>query len=347
MSEATKLLSPAPKKGTTDAPGLGVVNQHPRIIYSTIAAEEVKLLATRHYNFLSPLTCTLYQRGYNDIYQISSSEQQFALRISPVNGRPLSAIMTELAVVNHIHAKGIEVALPVARADGGWITEIMAPEGLRKVIIFNWVNGSVPQYNLEAHTRQLGRLLGRIHTALDDITQQSRYPTIEVNYLPKMSVDAIRIGMAPRADLLLELTELASRLEWRLNSALKDLTDWGLCHGDIKSYNAHVDGDRCVLFDFEFCGWGCRLFDLASYRLHARFLGFEKQAWHPFIEEYLALRPDAESSLKHIGLFMCLRLLWGAARHAERLVEMGIGSLPDILHERLVPYCREIESELL
>lgn len=347
MSETIGSLSNALQSQIAGASELSAVSHQPRIIYSTVAVEEVKRLATRYYDFPSSLTCALYNRGYNDIYRLSSHERQFALRISPVNRRTRPALMAELAVINHIHSKGIEVALPIRRSDGDWITEIMAPEGLRSAIVFSWANGSTPKHNSEQHARQLGRVIARVHSALDDLVLQSPLPSIEVNYLPRVSLDTICKGMEPPPALLLELTELAHRLDARLNSALKGLRDWGLCHGDVKNYNARVDDNRCVLFDFEFCGWGCRLLDLACYRLDARLQGLETQAWKPFIEEYLALRPDAESSLEHIGLFMCLRLLWGAARNAERIMEMGIASLPDILYERLVPYCKEIESELL
>ena len=310
MSEMTRSPPNTIQHKTDDAPGLSTLSYQPRIIYSTIAAEDVKRLATRYYELPDSLTCDLYKRGYNDVYRLSSPERQFALRISPVNGRSTSALMAELAVVNHLHAKGIEVALPVPRADGGWITEIIAPEGPRNAIVFSWVNGTAPKYDSEIHARLFGRLLSQIHTAWDDMVLQPPVPHIEVNYLPRMSLNTICMGMTLPPDSLFELTELVQRLELRLNLALKSLRDWGLCHGDIKNYNALVDGDRCALFDFEFCGWGYRLFDLASYRLDARFSGLETQAWKPFIKEYLASRPDAESSLEHVRLFMCLRLLW-------------------------------------
>jgi Ser/Thr protein kinase RdoA (MazF antagonist) len=346
MSETTELRSPEFQIRTVEKCEVDAVIRQPQISYSTIATEEVKELVIRYYNVPEPLHCVFYNRGFNDIYRLSSSERQFALRISPVNGRGHSALMAELAVVNHVNSKGVEVVIPVSRADGSWITEIAAPEGLRRAIAFGWAAGSAPKYNSELHARQLGRLMAKVHTALDDIAPQSELPNLRVDYLPRKSLDVIYLGMATNADLLVKFTELIQRLESRLDAAHKSLYDWGLCHGDVGNYNALFDGDRCVLFDFEFCGWGWRLFDLASYRLHARCEGFEMQAWKPFIQEYLALRPDAETSLTHVGLFMCLRHLWVAARRIEHLVEFGVGSIPGNYYEMLVHFCKEIESEL-
>jgi Ser/Thr protein kinase RdoA (MazF antagonist) len=347
VDKTTGSLSQARANQIPEAVELDTVSHQPRIVYSTIAAEDVKRLATRCYDLPRSLKCALYKRGFNDVYRLSNAERQFALRISPVNGRTCPELMAEVAVVNYIHAKGIGVALPIPRADGGWITEIAAPEGVRKAIVFDWVKGSTPKYDSESHVRQLGKLMGRVHAALDDMAPQPSLPCLGVNYLPRMSLNAICAGAVTNPDVILELTELSNRLDFRLNLVLECLSDWGLCHGDVANCNVLVDKDRCALLDFEFCGWGWRLFDLASYRLHARLEGSETQAWGPFIEEYLALRPDAESSLEHIGLFMCLRYLWLAARHAERLMEKGIASLPDRFYETLVPFCKEIESEFL
>lgn len=345
MSETSEPVVQAIKYRAEGACGVGEESYRPQISYSTIAAEEVKRLAARYYDFPISLNCVFYHRGTNDVYKLSGPERQFALRISRVNWRTRSELMAELAVINHIHAKGIQVALPIPRADGGWITEIMAPEGLRRAIVSSWAKGAPPNHNSERQVRQFGRQLAIVHSALDDLSPQPALPIMDVNYLLRASLNTIFPLMAAHRDLCGELTELGRRLESRFSFAHKSLSDWGLCHGDVASYNAHIDEDHCVLFDFDFCGWGWRLFDLASYRFHARSEGFESQAWQPFIEEYLSLRGSAEGSLRHIGVFMCLRHIWLAAKRIEHLVEMGSGSLPDTYFETLVRLCKEMESE--
>ena len=340
-----ELKSRGNRSEPAETDGFSAEIYQPQILYSTIAAEEVKRLATRCYNFPSLLQCVFYHRGLNDVYQIILPERQFALRISRANWRVRSELLAELAVINHLHTKGIDVALPIPRADGDWITEIMAPEGVRSSILYSWVKGSKVKYDSKSHVQLLGRLMARVHSALDDIAPQPALPNMDINFLLRTPLDTIRPSVAGRPDLLLELTELTRRLESRLTSANRVLSDWGLCHGDVANHNAHVEGDHCVLFDFDFCGWGWRIFDLATYRLHARCAGLETQAWDPFIREYLALRADAEVSLNHIGLFMCLRYLWVAGKSIERLVEEGIGALPDTYFETLIRICNEIEAE--
>ena len=322
----------------------GAMGRLPQISYSTLAAEEAKRIATRYYGFPSTLSCIFYNRGFNDTYRLSLPKWEFALRISQAKWKARPALMAELDVVNHIHAKGINVALPIRRADGGWITEIMAPDGVRRAIISRWAKGSRPKC-CELHARQFGRHLARVHTALDDLAPLPALPNMDANYLLRMSLDAIYPAIASDPELLREFEDLGDRLGSRLNSAHKILRDWGACHGDVGNHNAHIIGDSCVLFDFEFCGWGWRLSDLASYRINSRFEGFEMQTWTPFIQEYLALRPGIESQLRYIGLFMCLRHLWVAARRTERLTEMGASSVPDTYYEMVVRLCKELESE--
>lgn len=345
MSEAIELQSRGNQHRSDEIDGFSAVIHQPQISYSTIAVEEVKRLAIRHYNFASSLQCVLYQRGINDVYQIALPDRTFALRISRANWRARSALMSELAVINHVHSKGVDVAIPIPRVDGQWITEIVAPEGLRSSVVYNWAKGSKIKYASEVDVRRFGMLMARVHGALDDMAPQPELPNFDANFMLRMSLDVIRPLIAGRPALLSELTDLASRLESRLLSARKSLRDWGLCHGDVANHNAHVYGDRCVLFDFDFCGWGWRLFDLACYRLHARLEGFEPQAWNPFIQEYLAIRADAEDSLKHIGLFMCLRHIWIAGKSVEYSADQGIGVLPDTYVETVIRVCKEIEAE--
>ena len=330
----------------TSVSELGTSDQ-PRIIYSTISPEEIRRISIETYGFPNNIKCVLHHRGTNDVYRLSLPEQEFAFRISRVNLKSYSTLMAELSVLDHLRASGVDVAKPMPRSDGGWITDVSAPEGLRRAVIFRWERGSTLKYKSEQQTRQLGGLVARVHLALDDMSPQAALPDIDAEYLLRKPLDVIYPALAARRKSVIELKELADHLEEKLKFAHMDLRDWGMCHGDIGNYNALIDDQRCILFDFEFCGRGWRLFDLASYRLHARFEGFEKEAWYPFIQGYLTVRPVAQSYLRHTGLFMCLRRVWLAAKWIEHLAERGVGALSDTYYEKLVPVCREIELEVL
>src|SRR5438132_6365320 len=61
-------------------------------------------------------------------------------------------------------------ATPLARRDGGWLTEVDAPEGPRIAVLFVHAVGDewVPHHEREAHAAAYGEASARLHNACDD-----------------------------------------------------------------------------------------------------------------------------------------------------------------------------------
>jgi len=281
----------------------------------------------------------------NDVYSVASREGRFALRVSHVNWRSPAALLAELRALQHLNACCNGVAKPVHRADGGCITDIWAPEGLRHAVLFHWVGGRAPCYTDASQAAQFGRHLAMLHTAADTLAPNAARPRIDAQCLLYSPVELIRPRMRQIPVAAARLEALAERLRARLDGAQQELRDWGFCHGDMHAGNTRIDADRMVSFDFDACGAGWRIYDLASYKWHARLHGVEQVAWAPFVDGYLEMRPQIASSLGHIGLFTILRHLWITGQLIVFSSVMGRGLLSEDFFESLVPFCERIESE--
>ena len=317
------------------------------ILYSTLRAESIRGLLLRHYDFDDSLECIFFCRGVSDTYFVSAGAERFALKVFRCNWRSEEAILGELAAIRHVGSKGVDVAMPVPRRDGRWVCSIRAPEGVRKAVLFRWADGRAPKYTDEAQARRYGALLANLHIAGDDLQPTSARPRLDANYLFEAPVAKVLAHVQRKPTIARDLQRLVDRTGERLQRAAPELHDWGFCHGDVWSNNARLDGDRLVLFDFDFCGSGWQIFDLASYRWHARFEKQEDSAWPPFIEGYLQLRPLAARSLQFLGLFIILKQLWTTAHFIGRLPETGAYFLSDDYLENMVPFCERIEAELI
>lgn len=329
-----------------DCNAFGETTQQKRIVYSTLSNETVKNLATEHYGFDHSVKCVFYSRGLNDVYLLSSDTQRFAMRVSPADWRTMEALHGELAVLNHLGDKGFGAALPVQRSDGRLVTDVVAPEGLRKVVCFRWAAGHAPKYTSEADNLRYGIHLAKLHQASEDLPLQEARPTLDVDYLLWRSVRTLQPMLTELPQVSSDLDTLARRVSGRLISISQELQDWGLCHGDVSTHNARINGDDITSFDFDFCGTGWRLFDLACYRLYARKKGFEKDAWPHFIAGYLQARPTSADSLRYLAIFMILRHLWLASLWVLLVKQLGLSFLPDRFFEDLVPFCEGIEAEM-
>lgn len=317
----------------------------PPVVYSTLATEGMRNLVIEHYQLDDSLECELYARGFSDTYLLSAQEGRFALRVYRSQWRTRSAILAELSALRHLASKGIQVPLPVPRTDDRWITDINAPEGLRPAVLFHWLPGKALEYSSSKHARLYGELLARVHVAGEDLPCSNARPPLDMSCLFEKPLARIRRRSKSLPSVLQALDALVERMVPRIELARTELADWGFCHGDIYSGNALIHGDRLALIDFDCCGPGWRIADLASYRWHARYLGLEETAWEPFLTGYSQIRPAIAASLPFIGLFMMLKHFWVLQHWILFSAESGARNVPDDLLEKLIPACERIEAE--
>jgi Ser/Thr protein kinase RdoA (MazF antagonist) len=337
------------------------------ILYSTVSADVIRqMIVLPHYGYGSSVECTLFNTGQNDTYQVRAGDATYALRLYRT-GRSLQGITDELAALVHLRSKEVPVAAPVARSDGEFVTALDAPEGTRFAALVHWVGGEQPQYINAAHATLYGSVAARLHIAADDLPGRRNLqsggamgqpgrpmgqpsnmarPACDMGYLLDEPAASLRPAIARYPSWAARFEALVERLTARLEQARERLTDWGFCHGDLHGGNAHVAGDQLHLFDFDFCGNGWRVYDLATYRWAARLRGAEERAWKPFIEAYLRLRPDAATDLELAPLFVILREIWLQGYFASRTAQRGNGFQDDRYFEHVVTFCERAESEL-
>lgn len=318
--------------------------QRGTILYSTFSSEAIQQLVLPHYEIGHSAECTLFNRGLNDTYQVRANGAQFALRLYRSRWRDREAITQELATLLHLRAKGIPLAAPIARSDGEFITQLAAPEGTRHAALFHWVHGEQPRYINPTHARLHGAVAARLHIAGDDLSS-NRIRRLDADFLLEQPVTQLRPAFARHPSSAARFEALVERTRRRLEQAREQLLDWGLCHGDMHFGNAHVEGDQLRLFDFDLCGPGWRIYDLATYRWAARLRNVEQRAWKPFIEAYQELRHVTAGELELVPLFVLLRHIWLQGYHAWDAVEAGSSYQTEPYFEQFVAFCERCESE--
>jgi len=321
------------------------VKRHRPVAYSTFAAEEILRLVLQHYELEHDAECTFFCRGVSDTYLLTTPSRRFALKVYPSLWRTREAIQGELSALTYLAAKGIEVAVPIARKDGSSIMNVRAPEGLRSAVLFDWAEGDAPKYTDATHALHYGRLVARLHDASDDLPPSASRPAMDMELLFRKPVERIRPRLALMPALAARFELFVHRLEARLTDAEKTVPDWGFCHGDVWANNARIHDTRVVLFDFDFCGLGWRAFDLATYRWNARLEHIEQLAWEPFLKGYLQIRPSAAQSLQFVPLFMVLRHLWFTAHAIGLSAAAGAGFISKEFFDDAITFFETIERE--
>lgn len=315
------------------------------VLCSTFSSTGLRKLCYPHYDLDPSTRCTLYRRYLNDIYILAAGDRQYGLKVYQPEWRTPASILSELQAIRHLAAKGIDVVLPIARKDGKWITELPAPEGRRCAVLFHWADGEVGKWSQPSHAAALGRLTARLHAAADDIASTEARPQMTIDHLIGDSLKRIRRAVQDTPALAQRCEAIFKRCRASLRHSSAQLQDWGFCHGDLYLNNSRVDADRLVLLDFDSCGFGWRLFDIASFRWGARWFKSESIAWQPFIKEYLQIRPEAASSLELLRSFVILRHLWHTAQWIRTAAMTGKYIISNGSLDDLIAQCEQIEAD--
>ncbi|MBD6619177.1 phosphotransferase [Komarekiella sp. 'clone 1'] len=274
------------------------------------------LIATVLYKYPinKPHSCKLIKRGLNDTYLVEAEEKKYILRVYRRGWRNKQDIDFELELLAFLHEQKQPVAYPIARIDGGFTTEIAAPEGKRYVAIFSYAPGHAVNDKLD--TKQsyiLGKVLAEIHQTLDIFKSSFSRPTLNNEYLLDWSIVSITPLYQNRKKEMDLLQQQIDRIKNQLTVINLSFSapEYGICIGDVHSGNTHfTNNNKPTLFDFDQCGYGWRAFDIAKFLHVALRMKINLTIRNSFVEGYQAIRKLNQSELASIPIFIKAAHIW-------------------------------------
>lgn len=293
--------------------------------YSTPHIEAVERFINSHYALAAPVSCTLLQRGFNDVYLASvGSRERYVFRLSHQRGRGPAQVKSEAEFITHLSKSGVPVAAPVAARDGMFFVHAHAPEGVREGMLFHALIGRDPHANDAGDAFANGKTLALLHMAAETFKSDSSLYRLDLDHLLFQPLTRIRnSGVVDDANVLGDLQKIATRTAIAIEG-LSNLT-WTYCHGDCHGFNARInDAGEAVFFDFDDGGPGYLAYDLAVF-LWAK-ISFGRQLtpmWHAFLEGYRSIRAITHSDFEAALRFVIVRHFWLMGEHASRAQEWG------------------------
>lgn len=212
----------------------------------------------------------LIRHGENTTFRVLTPEgEAFALRLNRPGYHTAQALRSELAWTAALREAGIRTAIPVRGRDGDEIQRFATASGTtRTAIMFTWVPG-VPLSSLGASApwERLGELMASIHN------HAQRWQPPPSFTRPAWDAEAL-VGDKPRwgdpdphgvfgdAERA-RLDGCRAEVARRLTAIGTHRSSYGLIHGDLSFENVLVDGGVPNVIDFDDCGAGWFLHDLA------------------------------------------------------------------------------------
>ncbi len=258
------------------------------VIYSTLGKEALIVMISRQYDLDIITNCFLWHRGLSDVYLIETRTNKYIFRISHFHWRTKEDIDFELELLDFLHQNKLPVAYPLRTKNGNLSIEINAPEGSRYAALFIYAPGEIPlgDFN-EAQSQKLGEILAKVHQiGLNFQTKAQRNP-LTLDYLLDDSLQIISPFLEQEYSDFKYLKENIINIKNKLKNLPQESPFWTICWGDPHSGNTHFTIDKqLTLFDFDQCGYGWRIFDIAKFLQKGISTGMHRKVRDAFMYGY-------------------------------------------------------------
>lgn len=272
----------------------------------------------------------------NAVFKVElAGKRPAALRLHRPGYHGAAALRSELGWMAALHEDGVDVPHALPHRHGGLIAELPANESfpVQYADIVSWMNGMplgetgrplVWQGSERAALfRKIGAGMAAMHESSDRFRPDADFfrtawdaeGLLGQNPLWGRFWDCDFLSSPEKS----ELSELRNRLLEALAGAQTDrLLDYGLIHADLIRENILVNSGQVSFIDFDDCGYGFRIFDIATALLKNQREPDYEVLKDALISGYRQRRHLPDHDLATLPLFLTLRSLTYVGWLAER-----------------------------
>lgn len=315
-------------------------------VYSVLSADELLEKVVSNYPLGNVRNCILWERGFNDTYKIETECNDYILRVYRCDRRTLEDIEFEVGVLLHLESRNVSVSFPLGRIDGEYITAVSTAEGVRYAIVTRYAEGAPFTYGSLSEAFLYGEHVAMVHVATDGFESKYDRKILDGKYLIEDPVHSILRLPGIRLEYKEYIEVLGRKLSVHLEEMSRNNLDYGFCHGDFHGWNAHHTGDDVEFFDFDFCGFGLRAYDLATFRWAARLRDKETERWEEFVRGYRSKRAIESVDLDLTAVFMAIRDIWLIGQHIGSTAVSGRNWINNDYFEKRIKFLQKLEIEI-
>ena len=276
------------------------------------------------------------------VFALESGEGRFVLRVHP-DDASVDELESLLTWLEALAAAGFPVPRPRRTLRGEWLAAqtLDGLPGTRRCSLLTWMDGTAltPEEMTPDHARAMGDLLAGLHD------YAARWSAPDGFVRPGLDAEGLFGERSPYASagseafFSPELREAMHGVELRTRALLhrsRDLPDaWGLIHGDLIAKNCLFGDDGARALDFDNCGHGCFLYDLAPATLQFSALPLAGALTQALLTGYRARRSLSPAGPADLETLVAARLV-AACRWlvANRQAPALRGRVEDLLEQR-------------
>lgn len=255
--------------------------------------------ALLHYG-LAGAALTLLSTTNNAVYRVDAGASSYVLRLHRPDFRPLGWITSELA---WLHAIRTKTHLSVPNPAGSIYTgRLDGQDSPTYCVLFDWIEGEQLSASAltDARVWAVGVFLGELHRFSAGYTPPAGFERPRRDWAGLLGGASDYAIDPAEGAFLTEAQRVTLREAGEITRRVMDSLDavpgsFGLIHADLIAKNVLFAGEGVAAIDFDDCGWGYFLYDLAPMLWMSRnepgYDDLRKALW----EGYLSVHPDQSS----------------------------------------------------
>jgi Ser/Thr protein kinase RdoA (MazF antagonist) len=308
------------------------------ISQSTPTAASIAALVQSRYALDKIIESEFLRSGFNQVYKLSCENgQRVVARLSTARPRGEPNVLFESAVLEHLAKNQCAVACCLPASNGEFSIDVLLPEGTRKLMLFEYVDGESMGDTAE-DIRAFAHGLANVHICGESYRGSASAYTLDLDHLLLRPLENLLRAPSMKAELRQKFETLGQKLRG-------DILELGtlsrvLCHGDAHDGNHFIVNDaqgkrHAVFFDFDDAGPGYLSYELAVYpwNLHrgnqdVALSDKSKEKWRHFIDAYREMKSVPEADIAAISCFMAVREIWLLGEYAAKASIWGSQAIP-------------------
>lgn len=299
---------------------------------------QIASLAVKKFPLLHGALIQLLNYSENATYLVENTKRgKYILRIGRPYYHSKAEIKSELFLLQLLAKHtSIHVSSPILGKDKEYVQEVIYEDIPYYCVLFTFLEGDAPDENqkekLICQFEQLGEITAQLHKfSIQNHHRLQNIERIDWNFEtilgPKPKWGRWQEGKAMTRERLELFEEVSEKIRKRLEQYGKDPDRYGLIHSDLRLANLLVEGSQIKVIDFDDCGYGWYVFDLAaslSFIEHKPYVPALINAW---MKGYQKVRPLSQEEIHNIPTFIMMRRLqliaWIGSRDNETTRTLG------------------------
>lgn len=272
------------------------------VIASILSQTELGKFINEKYQLENYTDFKLFRTGVNHTYFFTTPNTKYVVRVYCHNWRTKVEIEEELNLLNLLKSHNLSISTPIPDKNGNLIQEILAPEGLRYVVLFTFAEGEKLRFMTKETCFAVGSTMAKIH----NVTATKKINRINYNSdnLLYKAYEKLNMYFSEDLDEMLYLKQISKKIAkyFEKNDLSEDQN--GIVHLDIWYDNLSVNKEnKITIFDFDNCGNGSLILDIGYFCKQLFFIETDKNEYETKVESFLnGYRKERNLSEKELDL---------------------------------------------